>query len=121
MMRHPQKPPLNHQVTMSVNALYTDLSDYYDLMCADIDYQAQSHSIHRLQRLFGNAGSRHLDLACGTGPHVHYFSEAGYASSGLDINQPMLDQAAIRCPQAHFSVQDMCSLGSSQKTENKAR
>lgn len=22
--------------------LYTDLSDYYDLMCADIDYQAQS-------------------------------------------------------------------------------
>lgn len=114
MMRHPQKPPLNHQATMSVNALYTDLSDYYDLMCADIDYQAQSHSIHRLQRLFGNAGSRHLDLACGTGPHVHYFSEAGYASSGLDINQPMLDQAAIRCPQAHFSVQDMCSFSVSE-------
>ncbi len=23
---------------MSVNALYTDLSGYYDLMCVDIDY-----------------------------------------------------------------------------------
>src|SRR3990167_11360758 len=50
----PKKPIANHQVTMSVNALYTDLSDYYDLMCADIDYQTQSHCIHRLQQLFGN-------------------------------------------------------------------
>ncbi|VXB24320.1 SAM-dependent methyltransferase [Pseudomonas sp. 8BK] len=95
---------------MSVNALYTDLSDYYDLMCADIDYQAQSHCIHRLQQLFGNAGSRHLDLACGTGPHVRHLIDAGYISSGLDINQPMLDKAAVRCPQAHFALQDMCGF-----------
>ena len=95
---------------MSVNALYTDLSDYYDLMCADIDYQAQSHCIQRLQQLFGNGGTRHLDLACGTGPHVRHFSDAGYCSSGLDINQPMLDKAAIRCPQAHFALQDMCAF-----------
>jgi predicted TPR repeat methyltransferase len=95
---------------MSVNALYTDLSDYYDLMCADIDYQAQSHAIHRLQQLFGNAGIRHLDLACGTGPHVRHFIDAGYTSSGLDINQPMLDKAALRCPQARFSLQDMCGF-----------
>ena len=99
---------------MSINALYTDLSDYYDLMCADIDYQAQSHCIHRLQQLFGNAGSRHLDLACGTGPHVCHFIDAGYTSSGLDINQPMLDKAAIRCPQARFALQDMCSFSLSE-------
>jgi predicted TPR repeat methyltransferase len=95
---------------MSVNALYSDLSDYYDLMCADIDYRAQSQGIHRLQQLFGNGGSRHLDLACGTGPHVRHFIDAGYTSSGLDINQPMLDKAAIRCPQARFSLQDMCGF-----------
>ena len=95
---------------MPVNALYTDLSDYYDLMCADIDYHAQSHAIHRLQQLFGNAGTRHLDVACGTGPHVRHFIDAGYTSSGLDINQPMLDKAAVRCPEAGFSLQDMCSF-----------
>ena len=99
---------------MPGNALYTDLSGYYDLLCADIDYQAQSHCIHRLQQLFGNAGSRHLDLACGTGPHVRHFIDAGYSSSGLDINQPMLDKAAMRCPQAHFSLQDMCSFSVSE-------
>lgn len=95
---------------MSGNALYTDLSGYYDLMCADIDYSAQSHCVHRLQQLFGNGGARHLDLACGTGPHVRHFLDYGYASSGLDINQPMLDRAAIRCPEAEFSLQDMCSF-----------
>ncbi|MDH1261845.1 class I SAM-dependent methyltransferase [Pseudomonas sp. GD03944] len=95
---------------MSGNALYTDLSGYYDLMCADIDYQAQSHCVHRLHQLFGNGGKRHLDLACGTGPHVRHFIDAGYTSGGLDINQPMLDRAAIRCPEARFARQDMCGF-----------
>lgn len=92
---------------MSVNALYTDLSGYYDLMCVDIDYQAQSNAIGRLHQIFGNGGTRHLDLACGTGPHVRHFINAGYTSSGLDINQPMLDIAAKRCPEADFTLQDM--------------
>ncbi|HSP30850.1 MAG TPA: methyltransferase domain-containing protein, partial [Halomonas sp.] len=90
---------------MSVNALYTDLSGYYDLMCVDIDYQAQSDAIRRLHQIFGNDGTTHLDLACGTGPHVRHFIDFGYASSGLDINQPMLDIAATRCPEAHFTLQ----------------
>ena len=89
---------------MSANALYTDLSSYYDLMCADIDYPAQSHCIHRLQQIFGNSGNTHLDLACGTGPHVRHFIDFGYHSQGLDINQPMLNIATIRCPEAHFSL-----------------
>ncbi len=95
---------------MSSNALYTDLSTYYDLMCADIDYRAQSHSVRRLHQIFGNQGRRHLDLACGTGPHVRHFLDFGYRSAGLDINQPMLDIAQLRCPEAQFSRQDMASF-----------
>jgi SAM-dependent methyltransferase len=110
MMRAPHPPLRFAQVSMSGNALYTDLSGYYDLMCADIDYQAQSHCVQRLQQLFGNGGRRHLDLACGTGPHVRHFLDAGYTSGGLDINQPMLDRAALRCPEALFACQDMCAF-----------
>ena len=95
---------------MSATALYTDLSAYYDLLCADIDYRAQSEAVLRLQRLFGNGGTRHLDLACGTGPHVRHFLDAGFQSSGLDLNPPMLAQAALRCPEAQFSCQDMCAF-----------
>jgi SAM-dependent methyltransferase len=102
---------------MPGTTIYTDLSDYYDLMCADIDYRAQSHCIQRLQKLLGNGGSRHLDLACGTGPHVRYFIDAGFESAGLDINQPMLDRATIRCPEARFSRQDMCGFAVSQPVD----
>lgn len=94
----------------SSNALYTDLSCYYDLMCADIDYQAQSQSARRLHQFFGSEGRTHLDLACGTGPHIRHFLDAGYQSSGLDLNQPMLDKAQLRCPEASFMLQNMCDF-----------
>ncbi|ANS85267.1 class I SAM-dependent methyltransferase [Vibrio scophthalmi] len=96
--------------TIPSNALYTDLSGYYDLMCADIDYQAQSRYVRRLHQLFGNEGKQHLDLACGTGPHIRHFLDFGYQSSGLDLNQPMLDLAKIRCPEAEFMLHNMCNF-----------
>lgn len=94
----------------SSNALYTDLSGYYDLMCADIDYQAQSQSVRRLHQFFGTEGRTHLDLACGTGPHIRHFLDAGYQSCGLDLNQPMLDKAQQRCPEASFLQLNMCNF-----------
>lgn len=93
---------------MPSNQLYTDLSGYYDLMCADIDYLAQSTGVRRLHQLLGQSGGRHLDLACGTGPHIRHFLDFGYQSQGLDISQPMLDRAAVRCPEAEFTLGDMC-------------
>ncbi|NOJ05222.1 class I SAM-dependent methyltransferase [Vibrio splendidus] len=96
--------------TISSNALYTDLSSYYDLMCVDIDYQAQSNCVRRLHQIFGNGGKAHLDLACGTGPHVRHFIDFGYQSNGLDLNAPMLEIAQVRCPEANFSVQNMSSF-----------
>jgi SAM-dependent methyltransferase len=102
------------QANMSANALYTDLSGYYDLMCVDIDYQAQSHCVRRLHQIFGNEGKTHLDLGCGTGPHVRHFIDYGYQSNGLDLNQPMLDIAQVRCPEANFSVQNMSNFEVSQ-------
>lgn len=100
---------------MAINALYTDLSGYYDLMCADIDYLAQSQAVMRLHQLFGNGGNSHLDLACGTGPHIQHFLDSGYRCEGLDINQPMLDVAQQRCPEAAFSVGDMCEFESGSR------
>jgi ubiquinone/menaquinone biosynthesis C-methylase UbiE len=88
-------------------ALYTDLSSYYDLMCRDIDYQNQSDWLCRLHQLFGNEGKQHIDLACGTGPHIRHFIDMGYQCQGLDINQPMLDIAEERCPEALLTLGNM--------------
>lgn len=86
-------------------------------MCADIDYLAQSECIRRHHQLFGNGGKRHLDLACGTGPHVRHFIDNGYQSQGLDINQPMLDIAKLHCPEAEFRLQDMCDFKVDEKLD----
>lgn len=92
------------------SAIYTDLSQYYDLMCVDINYQEQSEHTHRLNQIFGNGGSRFVDLACGTAPHMGFFLQAGFVGIGVDINQPMLDIAHSRCPAATFIQGDMCEL-----------
>ena len=95
---------------MSSNSLYTDLSDYYDLLCAEIDYPGQSQAILRLNDIFGNGGRTHLDLGCGTGPHIPHFVQAGFECQGLDLNPPMLRQAKARCPEATFLCADMCDF-----------
>ena len=63
-----------------------------------------------MHQFFGTEGKTHLDLACGTGPHIRHFLDAGYQSSGLDLNQPMLDKAQQRCPEARFTQQNMCDF-----------
>lgn len=95
---------------MSSTALYTDLSRYYDLMCADINYREQSEYVRRINQLFGNGGKRYLDLGCGTGPHVRHFIDSGFECSGLDIHEPMLDIARQRNPEANFFQGDMSSF-----------
>lgn len=92
------------------SSLYSDLSHYYDLMCAEIDYQAQSATALRLHQLLGNGQNEYLDVACGTGPHIAYFLQHGYHCMGVDLNPAMLEQAQLRCPNAEFELQDMCSL-----------
>lgn len=98
-------------------ALYTDLSVYYDLMCADIDYRSQSDFVRRVHQIFGNGGKQHLDLACGTGPHIRHFIDYGYQCQGLDINQPMLDIAQHRCPQATFTLGNMSQFALAEKVD----
>lgn len=102
---------------MTDTILYSDLSAYYDLMCADIDYLAQSNTAHRLQHIFGNQGKNLLDLGCGTGPHIRHFIDLGYHCQGLDLNQAMLDIAQRRCPEAQFSRQNMCDFTISESVD----
>ena len=106
-MRHRFFSPARSAFRMTINALYTDLSGYYDLLCTDIDYAQQSATVYRLHKLFGNQGYTHLDLACGTGPHVRHFIDFGFRCHGLDLNLPMLQQAQSRCPEASFTEQNM--------------
>lgn len=98
------------------NSLYADLSRYYDQFCAGVDYAQQCDFAERALRCFGESigsdalAGEYLDLACGTGPHLYFLQQKGFAVSGLDNSQPMLDQAQQRVPQAQLSLCDLAAF-----------
>ena len=56
-------------------------------------------------------GGRVLDLGCGSGePMARYLIEQGFAVTGIDYAQPLLDLAAARFPSHHWVCQDMRTL-----------
>ncbi len=56
-------------------------------------------------------GGAVLDAGCGTGePISKYFLDRGYALTGVDYAQPMIDIAAARFPAATWITADMAEL-----------
>ncbi|ALO45965.1 class I SAM-dependent DNA methyltransferase [Pseudohongiella spirulinae] len=93
------------------NALYSDLSAYYDDFCAGVDYHEQSAFAHRVLSAFGSPdGAVALDLACGTGAHLARMQAYGYELHGLDLNPAMLKQAQVKVPRARLIESDMSAL-----------
>jgi ubiquinone/menaquinone biosynthesis C-methylase UbiE len=91
--------------------LYTNLSAYYDLFCADVEYAGQCAFTNRVFECFAQTdGRQYLDLACGTGAHIPIMQSLGFIATGLDNSAEMLAQAAQRCPDAAFILSDMSAF-----------
>lgn len=91
--------------------LYTNLSAYYDLFCADVEYAGQCAFASRVFECFAQTdGRQYLDLACGTGAHIQIMQSLGFTATGLDNSADMLAQAAQRCPDAAFILSDMSAF-----------
>ena len=56
------------------------------------------------------AGSRLLDIACGSGLAARTASERGAAVTGLDASQALIDIAQARTPDGDFQVGDMFAI-----------
>jgi ubiquinone/menaquinone biosynthesis C-methylase UbiE len=94
-----------------ISNLYADLSRYYDRFCAGVDYAQQCDFAERAFAAFAESGgSDYLDLACGTGPHLHYMQQKGFRCSGLDNSAQMLELARRRCPQAELLLCDLAAF-----------
>lgn len=92
-------------------SLYTDLSSFYDLFCAEVDYEAQSSFTQRVFACFASSNGRdYLDLACGTGQHMEWMERYGFAATGLDNSTQMLERAGLRCPSAQLMLCDLAAF-----------
>lgn len=66
----------------------------YDLFYRDKNYVAEAAFVHGCIRRFLDLPGRHLvDLACGTGRHAVAFHRLGYAVTGVDHSESMLEVA----------------------------
>jgi ubiquinone/menaquinone biosynthesis C-methylase UbiE len=92
--------------------VYTD-ADLYDTFCNGIekDFAGQAGQIAELVRRARPHGRTLLDVACGTGEHAKYLSEAhGFEVDGIDISPEMLAKARTKCPRGRFEVADMTNF-----------
>lgn len=69
---------------------------YYDLLNAGKDYRSEAAYVDRLLSEAGIPDRTVLDLGCGTGMHASMLADAGYAVTGVDRSETMLEAAARR-------------------------
>jgi len=67
-------------------------SKYYNLLYKDKNYQKEYSYISDLIKKHGN-NNNILDIGCGTGKHLSYFKKDGYAVSGVDVSENMINEA----------------------------
>lgn len=90
---------------------YEALAEHYDAFTAHHDHDDWTATVERLARRHGLAGSRMLDVACGTGNSFLPFLDRGFAVTACDISPAMVALAASKARgRAALSVQDMRCL-----------
>jgi SAM-dependent methyltransferase len=88
-------------VTVSTARAYDVLAPAYDLLTAGYAYAPWLAAIDRLAREHGLAGTRALDVACGTGKSLEALLELGYDAMGCDgsagmARRKLAGRAAVR-------------------------
>ncbi|UCV06661.1 class I SAM-dependent DNA methyltransferase [Dechloromonas denitrificans] len=69
---------------------------YYDLLYRDKDYASEAGFVAEQLRRHQPAGSRILELGCGTGIHAEYLARKGFHVHGVDLSAEMLVKAEAR-------------------------
>lgn len=92
--------------------MYETLSEFYDELTFDAEYDKRTEYILKLFEKFGSAPKSIIDLACGTGSFSRRFADRGIKTVGVDCSPEMLTTAESK---NHGEVFYVC-----QKAENLA-
>ncbi|HXX87814.1 MAG TPA: class I SAM-dependent methyltransferase [Candidatus Acidoferrum sp.] len=95
---------------MRKQALYKELSKYYDLIYSFKDYKKESVRIKALVSKYKmSEGKELLDVACGTGQHLEYLKDE-FSCMGIDISNEMLKVAMKNVDGVVFKQANMTTL-----------
>jgi SAM-dependent methyltransferase len=73
--------------------VFGDYARYYDLLYREKDYARESAYIDRLIRQHRPDAASILNLGCGSGKHDRELARLGFAVTGIDFSDEMLDSA----------------------------
>ena len=73
--------------------VFGNYSRYYNLLYKDKDYKGEAGFIHELIQQYSPGTKSVLDLGCGTGRHDFLLAEKGYAITGVDMSEEMIEVA----------------------------
>lgn len=90
-------------------------SKYYDLLYRDKNYAQEADYVMRLIRKNNPAAKSVLNIGCGTGGHDGLFLKAGYALTGVDLSDTMLESARLKNPTAEYYLGDARACRLAQK------
>lgn len=96
----------------SVFGLY---AAYYDLLYCDKDYAAEAAFVAGRLRAQKPEARSLLELGCGTGRHAARLSGLGFAVTGVDRSEGMLEQARLSGPGCRFLAGDIRELSLGQR------
>jgi SAM-dependent methyltransferase len=91
--------------------VYTKSAAFYDAIYSFKDYRAEAAQLDSIIRKHNlSSGNRLLDVACGTGQHIHELRKHGYTSEGLDLDENLLAIARERNVSVPFHCGDMADF-----------
>lgn len=100
---------------MSRKFVFKELAQYYDLIYSWKDYRKEADKIKSLIKKHKKSdGQDLLEVACGTGKHIHYLREE-FSILATDGNQAMLSVAKKNNPDIRFKIADMVQLNLGKK------
>ncbi len=86
--------------------MYTDSSEFYDLIYSFKDYQKESTNIVDIIKLRHPNCKSLLDIGCGTAEHHKYLKEA-YTLDGIDLNPKFIEIAKTKNEHGNYWIADM--------------
>lgn len=89
---------------------YEEFARFYDAFTSGSDYEQWTSHVLGLAREHGLAGTRLLDVACGTGKSFLPFLRRGFDVTACDVSPAMLAEAARKAPEVPLVEADMRRL-----------
>lgn len=92
------------------------LSETYDILSTDIDYEAWADFYEKCFEKYGKAKVKHIcEMACGTGSMAIILGKRGYSVTAFDLSEDMLTLADKKTfdenlSNVRFTLQDMCDF-----------